>query len=127
MPKKISRFFFYYLPPFLWMLFIFALSSRTSIGVTHELVYDFIIFKTLHMIQYGILFFLLYRALHQGSSMNKQHALKLAFILAVIYGASDELHQQFVPTREGRLRDVLIDTVGISVVYWNLRNVKRRM
>lgn len=40
-----------------------------------------------------------------------------AFIFSVLYAASDEIHQLFTPTREGRMRDVIIDTAGIYLMY----------
>ena len=35
-----------------------------------------------------------------------------ALWVAVLYAATDEFHQTFVPTREGCLRDVFIDSTG---------------
>ena len=35
-----------------------------------------------------------------------------AFWVTVLYAATDELHQTFVPSREGCLRDVVIDSTG---------------
>jgi VanZ family protein len=34
---------------------------------------------------------------------------------ALGYGIFDEIHQTFVPTRTGTLRDVFIDMIGISI------------
>jgi len=47
----------YWLPPIAWMIMLFIFSSRQSIAVTHEFTSDFIIFKTLHIIEYAMLFF----------------------------------------------------------------------
>ena len=33
-------------------------------------------------------------------------------LLVLLYAASDEFHQRFVPSRDASLRDVLIDTSG---------------
>jgi VanZ family protein len=38
-------------------------------------------------------------------------------VLAVLYAISDEVHQSFVPTREGTLRDVIIDAIG-ALLAW---------
>ena len=35
-----------------------------------------------------------------------------AILVVIVYAASDEIHQLFVPSREGTLRDVIIDTIG---------------
>ena len=37
---------------------------------------------------------------------------KIAAIFAVLYAASDEFHQLFVPGRAGSIRDVIIDGTG---------------
>lgn len=46
----------------------------------------------------------------------------LPWIFAVLYAASDELHQYFVPGRSCELRDVLIDAcgaaAGVVIVWW---------
>ena len=36
----------------------------------------------------------------------------LTLIVVVLYAASDEFHQLFVPSREASVRDVLIDSAG---------------
>lgn len=105
------------------MVTIFAFSSRGRTSVTSEFVIDFMIFKTIHMIEYGLLFFLVTRALIKTTAIPKKQIFLYAFIFCVLYGLSDEIHQTFIPTRQGTLRDVLIDTVGISVVYWKYAKI----
>ena len=41
-------------------------------------------------------------------------ALTAAWIIAVLYGLSDELHQSFVPARTADLRDVAADAIGAA-------------
>ena len=44
-----------------------------------------------------------------------------SFIFCFLYACSDEIHQLFVPGRSGNIRDVFIDSIGISlplVVYY---------
>lgn len=71
------------------------------------------------MIEYALLYFLLFRVLYVGRKKNSEtnKTLIVAFLFAVLYAVSDEVHQSFIPTREGRLRDVLIDTSGILLMY----------
>jgi len=38
-------------------------------------------------------------------------------IIAVIYAITDETHQTLIDTRQGKLRDVIIDTAGITIMY----------
>ena len=52
-----------------------------------------------------------------------------AAVLAVLYACTDEWHQTFVPARGGRVTDVLIDCIGISlavlVMVWRYRKNSR--
>lgn len=98
--KKIS----FWLPAISWMALIFFLSSRPSTSVADNQALNFIFFKSLHLIEYGILFILIYRATEKN--------IKLSLVLTIIYAISDEVHQLFVPTREGKLRDIFIDSLG---------------
>jgi VanZ family protein len=41
--------------------------------------------------------------------------LAAAFVAAVVYGASDEWHQSFVPNRHAELRDLVADAIGALV------------
>jgi VanZ family protein len=106
-----------WIPALIWMILIFLLSSRQRIAVSEEYVVNFLIFKTLHIIEYAILFFFYVRGLHYPLGMTKWR-FATAFVLAVLYAISDEVHQSFVPTREGKLRDVIIDAIG-ALLAWS--------
>jgi VanZ family protein len=67
--------------------------------------------KVLHLCEYGALGALLLVALLQ-SGLAPRRALALAALLASLYGASDELHQSFVPGRDADPRDWVADTLG---------------
>lgn len=108
----------YWTPPFLLMLLIFYLSSRTSVSVADTYAINFIVFKSLHLIEYGVLFFLLFRALHRTYPGKQKNLLfALAIVFSILYAISDELHQTAVPTRNGSVRDVAIDTLGILLAF----------
>lgn len=62
-----------------------------------------------HTLEYGALGALLAWPLWR---MVPRRAFLLAAVLASAYGASDELHQAFVPGREASARDWVADTVG---------------
>lgn len=101
-----------FLPVAFWMAIIFWFSSRQRVSVSDNYLLSFLFFKSIHFVEYGILFLLWKVALYK-----KPYGTKLALVFSVIYAASDELHQTFVPTREGTLRDVFIDTLGITF-FW---------
>lgn len=107
-------------PPFLWMVFIFSLSSQRSVGVTHTYIYDFMIFKSIHMIEYAVLYFLFFRAFF-SLKLSLVYQFIFPVVISIFFAASDEIHQLFVTSREGTIRDVLIDTVGIIIMYILIR------
>jgi VanZ family protein len=75
---------------------------------------DFIVKKTAHLIEYAVLSILYFRALKE-SGLEKKNAAIVAIILCFLYGASDEIHQSFIPGREPRVRDTLIDAFGAGL------------
>ncbi len=124
MAKKILRIIYYWFPSVAWMGIIFYFSSRSRISITKTYPTDFFIFKGLHMIEYATLYFLLFRSFY--SIKSKRMSLQMKFIypliIAILYAASDEFHQTFISTREGRFRDVVIDTGGIVLMYIYIKN-----
>ncbi len=116
---KISQLFFNWGPAVCWMIVIFILSSRQRMTLAPEYLVNFLIFKTLHMIEYAILYFLLFRGffLSRRSGKVDRNTFLTPFIIAILYAISDEIHQTFVPTREGAIRDVFIDSLGIFFMY----------
>jgi len=103
------------------MATIFFLSSRHSVTVSPEYLLNFLFFKTLHLIEYAVLFTLSARAFQQSfGSRDKTRAYKTAFIVTILYAMTDELHQQFIPSREGRPRDVIIDGIGAGLIWFYL-------
>lgn len=98
-------------PVLLWMALIFTFSSM-QVGSASEFYWkDFIVKKTAHLIEYGVLAILLYRALI-NSGIEKKRAIIYSVLVAMFYGLTDEFHQSFTPSREPRIRDVVIDTLG---------------
>jgi VanZ family protein len=95
-----------------WMGVIFALSAIPSLASPFSPFYDFMLRKLAHVTIYAVLTIFLFRAfrLHVVSS---SHAWLLAGLVAGLYAISDEWHQTFVPGREGTVRDVAIDGLGV--------------
>lgn len=118
---SIRNFIYYWLPPLAWMGAIFFMSSRVRFDITSDFLLDFAAFKMLHMIEFAFLYYLLFRALNRTTNLPRSTQLAYAAAIAIVYAISDEVHQQLVPTREGKLRDILIDTAGILFAYWWIR------
>ena len=51
--------------------------------------------------------------------------------LGLIYACSDELHQMFIPGREGKITDILLDTsgvlFGILIIYFLVKITSKKM
>ena len=125
---------------FLWMLFIFNLSSQVadesrglSEGVLDYIVktvervnpdldldidgFHHIIRKCAHFTAYLILGAFAVNALKK-SEINGQRGFVLALLFCVIYAMSDEFHQLFVLGRSGEIKDVVINSVGSITGIW---------
>ena len=79
-------------------------------------VWDYPIRKLAHMTEFGILAALVFGAIKyypQVDTMRKRYVG--AWMVAVVYAATDEFHQRFVPDRSGNLVDVCVDATGAVI------------
>lgn len=76
-----------------------------------------------HALAYLVLFLLLARAFDAGQRIYSPALLLRAATLTTLYALVDEVHQSFVPGREGSGMDIIIDGAGIFVgtLYFRLR------
>jgi VanZ family protein len=112
------KFFRAWMPAIVWMVLIFTLSARQRISVSEEYALNFLFFKTLHVIEYAIFFGWCYRGLGVFYGNTDRLRFRWAFVFAVLYAITDEIHQTFVPTREGKVRDVIIDATGAAIAWY---------
>ena len=94
-------------PPLLVMGLIFLLSAQPDLSSGLG-TWDTVLRKGAHMAEYGLLWFLWWRALGSGHPGP-------AIAITLLYAASDEYHQSFVDGRHGTPWDVAIDAVGVGV------------
>lgn len=103
----------YWGPALAWAGLIAYLSHVPSLQTGAPGVWDLIVRKIGHIGEYAVLTFLVWRAL-RAHRISRGRALIYSGALALVFAASDEVHQSFIPGREGALRDVAIDAVGIG-------------
>jgi VanZ family protein len=82
-----------------------------------------------HVTEYGVLALLVWLARRKTAQRD---ALRwewcdagFALAAAVLYAATDEFHQTFIPSRSGSVRDVLLDACGATVALLMLRAIVR--
>jgi hypothetical protein len=109
-------------PPLALMGLIFFFSAQPHLG-TDLGTLDLILRKIAHMVLFGGLWFLWWRALGP-------HRLGLSIAITLAYAAFDEYHQTFVEGRSGNVWDVMIDAAGVGlagllVIWWYRRGPGR--
>lgn len=118
--RLLPRLLWYWGPLALYAGLIFVLSSMShpplpTINFAH-------MDKALHLVEYAGFGFLMCRALALGGDgLSPRTAFLAAAVLGALYGATDELHQMFVPDRDASLYDLLTDIIGATLgglVYW---------
>ncbi len=85
--------------------------------------------KVFHALQFGLMGFFYARAAALTWPRRLRRALLFGFALTAAMGLLDELHQAFVPGRDGDLLDWLADLFGAAVggwLYGRVRSVWRR-
>jgi VanZ family protein len=100
-----------WLPAVTIMVIIFVFSSIPSEEMPHFGGMDFFVKKLGHLAGYALLAF----ALLWGLGLQTPGAPLKAWLLAVVYAATDEFHQSFVPGRNASILDVGIDALGALV------------
>lgn len=92
-----------WIPAIFMMTVIFIVSSTPSKEIPNYGFWDTLVKKGGHMTGYG----LLAGAYWYGLGFNRKKGW-LAWILAVLYAATDEFHQSFTPGRHPSPEDVLL-------------------
>ncbi len=89
--------------------------------------------KCAHVGEYAVLALLCWRALRNSLPCERTDwdwkVASWTLLVVVLYAASDELHQTFVPSRQGSPVDVLIDSSGAAlalIFLWALGRWRHR-
>ncbi len=102
------------LPAILWTILIFIASSIPSNEMPSSTIFQYD--KLIHASVFGVLCFLLYRALVlRTPPTGERRAMILSAGATILYGATDELHQLLVPGRSCDIFDWAADALGAMV------------
>ncbi len=105
-----SRLNVYWIISLLYMGLIFVFTSfPLPIKIPSFLLAD----KLVHLLEFGLLASLIYFALKKSGVSS--HPIFIPFLIASLYGISDEIHQYFVPGRDMDLFDAVANVVGSFV------------
>ncbi len=106
----------YFIPAILYMAFIFWLSSYPAPEEAH--LFPIIArLKLVHLIEYGLLCLLISDAVIKTTKLSKNEIFALAVMIAILYGATDEFHQIFVPARTASVVDIIADGIGAILAH----------
>lgn len=111
---SIRRLAICWLPAILWMGVIFYLSAQSRpLPKTPPTALTVVG----HLAEYAVLALLLSwgQLGHGRRKRNRAWALAISFVVAILYGASDEYHQSFVAGREASWVDLGLDAAGAAV------------
>ena len=120
----------------LFMVFLYLFTASPVSNAQHTLslfskfgflspkaviVIDKIVRKMAHFVSFGFLAWLLMKAIQPNP-----RTYVLAWLLATLYGFSDEIHQIFVPGRTPLFSDVVIDSFGAALVLFLSYHTRQR-
>ncbi len=113
------------LPLLFWLAVIFSFSSFPGVSTTSAPpLWYFMERKGAHVFEYTVLTFLSFRFFRLSfREASLAIVLFLSMMFSLSYGATDELHQYFVPFRGAYMRDVAIDgggalLAGALIFFW---------
>ena len=118
---SIRIFLWYWSPVVLYAGLIVALSSMSAPQTHFPSWFEGVSDKIWHALEYAVLAILCHRAFLYGAGHQLSvYAVPLAIVAAILFGATDEIHQFFVPLREADGLDLLADATGaiLGVKVW---------
>ncbi len=114
--KILKRLAVDWLPVLAWVAVILYIGSSRAIPLSDEGDFlRFLVRKGIHVGEYAIFGFLLYRALKAPGHAFSWRRVILVLLVALALAGFDEWRQSLTPMRSGRITDVGIDIVGSGV------------
>lgn len=102
-------------PAIAWASFIFFLSTlhASDIPPRWATLND----KVIHAVLFGIMSLTVFFAVRFGHGRSPWMAALAGFLVASLYGGSDEIHQMWTPSRTPDVWDWVADSVGGSCAF----------
>jgi len=119
-----SIFFRYWFPVVFYCAVLFVQSSFPS---PKQIPSFCLSDKLLHFFAYAFLGMLFFRGFRHSAYGNRDRFIMvMSMVLTAFYGATDELHQYFVPERSAELADLIFDGLGGCFGVWLYERALRR-
>jgi len=115
----------YWIPPLFWAVLIFVISAQAGPDCPPLFWFPYAD-KLAHAGVFAFLSLLLFRAMIIERHAGLWTAALFAFVLSALYGAADEWHQSFVPSRCVELADWIADALGGAIAFPLAAWVQRR-
>jgi len=93
---------------------IFYLSSRSTLGIELTGWASEVASNAVHFTEFALLAAAIFYGL-KTEGMDREDARKLAVLLAIGFGVTDEIHQRFTPGRSSSPLDLIPDLAGAWV------------
>ncbi|WP_282033694.1 VanZ family protein [Metabacillus indicus] len=107
--------------PILYMILIWILSSLPADAIIKTpFSFDRLMKESLHLIEFGILYWLIALAFAANGRWTAKASV-LAAVISILYGATDEIHQYFVPYRSATVIDLVKDAIGVLVSFYIMK------
>lgn len=106
-----------------WMGLIFCLSAQSTLPRLTPAGWPDVQSVAGHFAVYAVLALLLRAALARA---GVRRAALWAFAIAVLYSASDEFHQSFVPNRHADVFDLMTDAAGAAAALFVAEKMRAR-
>lgn len=99
-------------------------------SASHRLLHlmHFVIRKTAHVTEFAVFSIAVFHGVRGERRGWRLEWAVITLLIAASYAGLDEWHQSFVPLREARFRDVLIDSAGAlfaQVLVWSYARLNR--
>ncbi len=124
--SKTTSFLWRWGPALLMMAVIFAFSSVPSSEMPNFDWADRIVKKGGHALGYGLLALSYWRGLKGESKHVNSRWFYIAWVMAILYSATDEFHQSFVAGRHPAVTDVMIDAFGAATMLFLLNRFRKK-
>jgi len=121
----VNPFLRFWFPVLLYIVLIFTVSSIPNLRIPN---FPGLSDKLVHACEYGVLGFLMVRALRGTTMATSVPAALVAILFGLTVALADELYQAYIPGRQSDPLDFAADSAGLAIsaiLFLLLRGIRR--